>query len=375
MNRLKKVHIEGFKSLGKKIELDFGNITVLLGANGSGKSNFVSFFRMVNHISSGALQKFVGESGMAGSLLHFGSDRTRTIQFGFEFESGDWTDVYEAALSFYAPDGLFFTEERVSAQQVGHPNPLRETLQSAGQRESQLDADNAPTVACQKARRVISAMLRGCRVYQFHNTAPAAPLRTSCYIEQGAYLRGDGGNLPAFLLSMKNREPAHYRRIVRAVREMVPQFRDFVLLPGVRDETRILLNWIGERGEECMFGPHQLSDGSLRFIALAALLLQPEANLPDVIILDEPELGLHPAAIQSLAGMVDTASQNCQVLLATQSAALASQFDPESIRIVDYDQSTHSSTFTPLPLDRLKAWLEDYSIAELWDKNILGGRP
>jgi predicted ATPase len=375
MNRLAKIHVEGFKSLGERVDLDFGGITVLLGANGSGKSNLVSFFRMVNHISSGALQKYVGESGMAGSLLHFGSDRTRTIRFGFEFGSGDWTDVYEADLSFYAPDGLFFTEERVSARQAGHPNPLQETLPSAGQRESQLDADNAPTIACQKTRRVISAMLRGCRVYQFHNTAPTAPLRTSCYIDQGAYLRGDGGNLPAFLLAMKNREFAHYQRIVRAVREMVPQFRDFVLLPGVRDETRILLNWIGERGDECVFGPHQLSDGSLRFIALAALLLQPESNLPDVIILDEPELGLHPAAIQSLAGMVDIASQNCQVVLATQSAALASQFEPESIRIVDYDQSTHSSTFSPLPLDRLKAWLEDYSLAELWDKNILGGRP
>lgn len=375
MSRLEKVSISGFKSIGERIDLSFGDVTVFLGANGSGKSNLVSFFRMMNHISTGALQKYVAESGMASSILHFGSDTTRTVRFSFDFCNGEWRDSYDATLSFYAPDGLFFTEETICAQKKGYGNPIRETLPSAGQMESQLKRRDAANTAFVNARSAISAMLGDCRAFQFHNTFPASPIRTSCYIDQGAYLRGDAGNLPAFLLSIKNNAPDYYDRIVCAVQGIVPQFRDFSLSPSVRDPNRILLNWTGEAGLEYVFGPHQLSDGSIRFIALAALLLQPERSLPSVVVLDEPELGLHPAAIEALAGMIDTASRNCQVVIATQSAELASYFEPKDICVVEYDQESRSSSFRPLPVESLAEWLKDYSIAELWEKNVIGGRP
>lgn len=375
MARLEKVAVSGFKSIGDRVDLSFGDVTVFLGANGSGKSNLGSFFRMMNHISSGALQKYVAESGMASSILHFGSERTRTIQFSFTFQNGEWTNSYDAALSFYAPDGLFFTEETVCAQKNGKEIPIRETLATAGGMESRLNSRDASNSAFQSARAAVSSMLANCKAFQFHNTSPASPIRTSCYIENGSYLRGDAGNLPAFLLMLKKREPDYYDRIVRMVRGIVPQFRDFLLAPSVQNQNRILLNWTGETGGDYVFGPHQLSDGSIRYIALAALLLQPKATLPDVIVLDEPELGLHPAAIESLAGMIDSASRNCQVVLATQSAVLASRFAPQDICIVEYDQNTHTSVFKPLAIAELSEWLKDYSIAELWDKNVLGGRP
>lgn len=375
MSRLEKVSISGFKSIGEQVDLSFGDVTVFLGANGSGKSNLISFFRMMNHISTYALQKYVAESGMASSLLHFGSERTRTVRFSFDFSSGEWRDTYDAALSFYAPDGLFFTEETICAQKAGCINPICETLSSAGQMESQLKRRDAATIAFTNARSAVSAMLAGCKAFQFHNTSSGSPIRTSCYIEQGSYLRGDAGNLPAFLLAMKNRQSDYYDRIVSAVHDVVPQFRDFSLSPSVRDQNRILLNWIGEAGSDYVFGPHQFSDGSIRFIALAALLLQPAQSLPSVVVLDEPELGLHPAAIEALAGMIDIARHNCQVVLATQSAELASFFEPKDICIVEYDQTSHSSSFKPLPVESLTEWLKDYSIAELWEKNILGGRP
>lgn len=373
--KLKKIGIDGFKSIGEPTEVSFRDVTVLLGANGSGKSNLVSFFRMVNHISSGSLQKFVAESGMANAVLHFGSERTKSMSFSFEFESGEWRNEYSATLSYFAPDGLFFTEERTSAHRVGQERPISEVLPSAGRMESQLEVDNAPNAAYGKTRSAVSWMLKGCKAFQFHNTSPESAIRSSCYIEQGGYLRSDAGNLPAFLYAMRQQTPEHYQRVLMAVREMVPQFRDFALEPSARNPNRIFLNWIGEEGEKYLLGPHQLSDGSIRFVALASLLLQPADKLPTVIVLDEPELGLHPAAIKSLAGMIDIASQTCQVVLSTQSAELASLFPAECVRIVNYDTIHHCSTFTPLPLDELKGWLEDYSLAELWEKNILGGRP
>lgn len=372
---LKKVTIEGFKSIGRKVEINPRKVTVLLGANGSGKSNLVSFFRMVNHISSGALQKFVAESGMANSVLYFGSERTKSVSFTFEFESDGWTNEYAATLAYYAPDGLFFTEERTNARKNDECRPIEEILPVAGRLESQLGEGTAQNEAYRKTRSVIARMLKNCKAFQFHNTTPESAIRNSCYIENGGYLRGDAGNLPAFLYEMRRSAPEYYKRIVVTIREMVPQFRDFSLKPSVRNPNRIFLDWIGERGDEYLLGPHQFSDGSIRFIALASLLLQPEKSIPSVIILDEPELGLHPAAIKALAGMIQTASQHSQILLSTQSAELASLFELEDICIVNYDQAEHTTTFQTLPVERLRSWLDDYSLAELWEKNLLGGRP
>ena len=218
-------------------------------------------------------------------------------------------------------------------------------------------------------------MLSKCRVFQFHDTSESSRLRNSCYIEDGTFLKSDAGNLPAFLYAMKKNSPLYYQRIIDHIKTVVPQFQNFVLEPSVNNQQNILLNWIGEKGSEYLFGPHQLSDGSLRYMALTALLLQPKETLPDMIVLDEPELGLHPAAIISLAGMISIAKKNCQILLATQSPKLANQFLPDEIVVVNYDKKKHESVFKRLDSEKLKDWLQDYSIEELWEKNVIGGRP
>ena len=375
MTKLKRIVVDGFKSIGHDTAITFDDITVFLGANGSGKSNLVSFFKMLNYLSSGALQKYVAESGMASSVLHFGPERTKAMDFFLEFEDGEWLDSYKAALSYFAPDGLFFSEEHVIAAKMGSIAPIEEFLPSAGRLESQLSVGEPSNSAYKKARAAIVRMMNGCKAFQFHNTSANSSIRSSCYIEHGAYLRGDAGNLPAFLAAMKSTSPEYYGRVVCAIREVVPQFRDFVLEPSSRNQSQIFLNWVGEDGDKYLFGPHQFSDGMIRFIALAALLLQPESKRPAVIVLDEPELGLHPAAIQSLAGMVEIASKGSQIVLSTQSAELAAMFPLESIRIVDYNQASHCSQFKSLPVDEVKRWMDDYSFPEIWEKNIIGGRP
>lgn len=122
-----------------------------------------------------------------------------------------------------------------------------------------------------------------------------------------------------------------------------------------------------------LFGPHALSDGTLRFICLATLFLQPPEQLPATIVLDEPELGLHPYAIALLADMVRSAAQHTQVILATQSVTLVNQFEPEDILVVDRIQG--KSAFRRLGKEEMASWLEDYGLGDLWEKNLLGGRP
>jgi predicted ATPase len=117
-----------------------------------------------------------------------------------------------------------------------------------------------------------------------------------------------------------------------------------------------------------------LSDGTLRFICLTTLLLQPKSLLPDTLLIDEPELGLHPFAINLLADMLQEAAESKQVIVSTQSVELLNAFQPEDVVVVQREED--ASVFKRLDKAALSDWLaDDYSLGELWKRNILGGRP
>ena len=339
--KLKSLTISGFKSFdseGHKIE--FGDITALIGANGSGKSNLVSFFKMIGYMMTTALQQYIGDQGGASSLLNFGPKKTPVLSAKFVFENEDVYDDYEFSLAHAARDSLIFTKN-------SEPSKL------------------------------IYKLLRNCNVYQFHDTSSTARIRNKGYINQNEYLYHDGGNLAAFLYSLKEnvKNRPYYEKIVRHIKQVFPQFGDFNLLPDNRNENYIMLDWFMQNDLSYLLGAHQLSDGTLRFMALAALLLQPPQNLPRVIVIDEPELGLHPAAIVELASMVKMAGQHVQIILATQSPALLDEFMSEQITVIERDPLSKSSIFKKFQEEDLKDWLEEYTLSEMWDKNILGGRP
>lgn len=197
-------------------------------------------------------------------------------------------------------------------------------------------------------------------------------MRTEGYIEDNCRLHADARNLAAMLYLYQQKKPAAYRRIRSVVRQVAPMFDDFVLEPRRLNASNILLNW-RQRNSDYLLGPHQLSDGTLRAIALITLLLQPEEDLPDVLIVDEPELGLHPHAVELIAGLARAAAVGTQVILATQSIAFLDHFGADEVIVAESRDG--SSQFRHLDAEQLKDWLEDYSIGELWEKNVLGGGP
>ena len=181
----------------------------------------------------------------------------------------------------------------------------------------------------------------------------------------------NGGNLAAFLYKIRSEQPLVYNRIVACIKSVAPYFSDFYLEPNEENNLRLLWQ---DKFSDMTYGATDLSDGTLRFIALATLFLQP--NLPATIIIDEPELGLHPFAIAKLAGMIKSASKrNCQVIVATQSADLIAHFEPSDI--ITVDQVGGETHFTRQSEEMLKAWLEEnYTIDELWKRNMIqGGQP
>lgn len=379
--KLKSINLKGYKSIDSisGASLEFGDITILLGANGVGKSNLVSFFSMLNYMMTGALQNFIAERGYADSFLYFGSKITREIFARIEFADSTTTDNYQFRLTHAAGDILIFTEETLSYHLNISPKSYAFQLNPAVRESDLLEyvkRSNENQEAKQTAS-VIFNLLRNCKVFHFHDTSMNARARGHGYIEDNRYLHSDGGNLAAFLYRLRENTETfpYYNKIVRYIQKVMPQFGDFDLAPSERNKSYITLNWRDKNNTQYLFGPHQISDGSLRFMCLASLLLQPPLLLPNVIILDEPELGLHPSATAYLAGMIKSASKYAQVIIATQSPRLIDEFDLENIVIVELDKNANSSVFSRKNSNDLMAWLEEYSLSELWEKNVFGGQP
>lgn len=368
MAMLKQVEIRGYRSI-KDANLQLAALNVLIGANGAGKSNFISFFKMLNEMMADRLQAYIGTVGRAQSLLYFGPKATPQLEAGLEFEVENGTDTYSMRLFHAAGDTLVFADETLTSQQTGWEGRPRTVALGAGHQETRIGitaAEGQPTA------KVFRHLLNQCRVYHFHDTSASARSRQSSYINDNRWLMSDAGNLAAMLYAYRERSGIVYQRIVSTVRKVMPEFRDFDLEPDRLNPSYILLNW-RKHGWDYLFGPHQISDGALRAISICTLLLQPEDDLPDVIVLDEPELGLHPQALEIVAGLIRAASVNTQVIVATQSQTFLNYFEPPEIVTVECVDG--ESRFRRLATQELENWLEDYTIGELWQRNVLGGGP
>lgn len=366
-SKLREVTIKGYKSIAydNPVTLKLGDVSILLGANGAGKSNIIGFFRMLSYMMSKSFGRYVEMEGTSNSLLHYGAKKTPVMSGTLKFAANNSENTYQFSLSNATPDRLIITEERIKWHRNGEEEPYESSLETNFKESSLAESDNV-------IAKSIYKMLSFCKVYQFHDSSAEGPLRQSCPVETANYLQSHGNNLPSFLLFLRNNYQESYKRIVDYVRDVVPQFQDFYLEPA---NNFISLRWMDHSATDYRLNAYQFSDGSIRFIALATLLLQPAETMPNVIILDEPELGLHPYAITQLAEVIKDASIHAQVIVATQSKDLVDHFDIDNVSVVEMDEKTQSTSVHQLNEEDYKLWLEHYTVSELWDKNIIGGRP
>jgi predicted ATPase len=365
--RLARLTLRGFKTIRELRDFEPGPISVLIGPNGAGKTNFISFFRLLSWAVTppGNLQAYVAQLGGASMLLHDGPSRTRGIESNLEIQTNAGKDEYGFLLSYAAGDTLVFADEHYRFRRPHHTDRPAPGLVS-GHRESKLieQAD-----AGEKTAKSILGMLRRMIVHQFHDTSSTSRMRNKWDVEDGRRLKEDAANLAPFLLRLKNHETPYYQRIVESLRAILPFFTDFEFEP---EYGKLLLKW-RERGTDRIFNSSQAADGMLRVMALLALLQQPEKDLPDVLFLDEPELGLHPYAIEVLAGLIHSVSKHVQVVVATQSVSLLDRFEPQEVVVTE--RNGRESTFRRQNAAELLEWRAQYTLSELWEKNVLGGRP
>ena len=363
MPELDHITIRGFRSIASIDELELGDINVLIGPNGSGKSNFIGVFAFLHAIREGQLQDYVAKAGGANRLLHFGVRNTKQIHLDVSFRDG--VNRYTVQLEPTDLDALIPTTESVFVWNKNYPKPYDDSLERIGN-EAGISGSN-PGISDH-----VRHHLDSWRLYHFHDTSTTSDMKKAADINDNRFLRPDGSNLPAFLYYLSERRPDAYRLIVETVRQAAPFLRDFQLEPQLLNPETIRLEW-RHQGSDAYFDASALSDGTLRFIGLATLFLQPQIHRPSVILVDEPELGLHPYAITLLGSLVKHVAGETQVIVSTQSPLLLDQFEPEDVLVADrVDGATQLSR---LDAERLESWLDDYSLGQLWEKNELGGRP
>lgn len=353
------VSIRNFRSI-KDLTLELRPINVLIGPNGAGKSNFVNFFSFVYAIYDGQLATYTSEKGGASRILYLHSGRwlrdtlTGLINFSNVGE-------YSFQLTNNEQDGFYFLEEDYYVKDDPTPHWNRHSY-GRGHVESKLRADDSARAG------YVKKYLESFRVYHFHDTSKNAPLKQTARVDDNRFLRPDGSNLSAFLYKLQRDNIQSYNRVEAVVKLIAPYFDRFDLQPN---GDFIRLNW-RQKNTDIYLDVSDLSDGTIRFIALCTLLLQPQ--LPETILIDEPELGLHPYAITILAELIQgIAQQNKQLIMSTQSINLIDKFSPDDIIVVD--NIANESKFRRLDEQSLEVWLEEYSIGELWNKNVLGGNP
>jgi predicted ATPase len=354
--RLDRLKINGYKSL-KKIDIEFNNINILIGANGVGKSNFIGFFKFIRKLSQKDLELFIATQGGANRVLHFGRKTTQELEFSILFKP----NAYHATLIPDQEDKLIFKNEY--AYFYGDWKNTKYNIDNTGLKESQLNS----TIPIHKH---IISHIKDWQVYHFHDTSKNSPMKQTNDINDYIFLKPNADNLAAFLYFIKKNYEKNYMKIVQSIQRVVPYFKDFSLEPEVANPNSIRLRWF-YKGHEDYFDVNDLSDGSIRFICLVSLLLQP--NLPTTILLDEPELGLHPYALEVLASIFRVVSNKTQIIASTQSATFADMFEISDIVVVDTVED--ATSLTRLDEVKYKEWLDDYSIGELWQKNIIGGNP
>lgn len=361
---IERIIIENFKSI-RELDLELKPINILIGANGAGKSNFISFFRLANTLYTGGLQYYIGQN--INSFLYFGRKRSKFLSGLIII--GKASATYFRIIPSFNSNSAHIGELSVYSNKNNTKSDYKEwelVFREVERKESDLYLLNDILLA-----ESIQSYFDNFRVYQFQDTSDESSIKLPAKISDNRYLRENGKNLAAFLYYLQEKHPKEFRNIEQQIRSVAPFFDRFDLAPSNLNENQIQLEW-KERGTDAYRDAYYFSDGTLRFIALITLLLQPD--LPKTIIIDEPELGLHPFAINKLAAMMkQAAAKGSQVIVSTQSVNLVDNFEPEDVIAVDREDN--QSVFKRLDSEELKEWLEDYTLGDLWNKNVFGARP
>lgn len=364
-------------------------VTLLIGPNGAGKTNLLRGIELLSRLVDDTFQGEIMRGG--GFSEHFfqgspvadfdsaeqgeGFD-SRCFAIDVDYRINEQlTNGYDVQFSRGTGDTALVRERLVFHNRAKFTAPFYDGFQGNNgwlplAHRSVLSAadDRSSRTGVQESIRRI---LTGCRVFHFDDSSSRSPVLQSCDVADNLRLHSDGRNLAAVLWRMRESDAERYAGIVRSVRVVAPFLEDFVVDPVYEGSHNTVLRW-RQKGLDGIFSGERLSSGTLRFICLTVLLQQ--TNPPETIVLDEPELGLHPFAIYQLAEMLhEVASAERKIIVTTQSVTLANQFSLQELALVTRENG--ATTVNRPESEVYTQWLDDYSVGQMWENNVLNVSP
>lgn len=365
------VAARGFRSFRDLKRLLLGQINLLIGPNGVGKSNLLMLLDFLAAIFNGRLQHYVRKMGGTEHLLHFGSSTTHAIEI--EVSLGGGSNSYSVQLELAEGDTLFVSREKAkfsgNRPKREAPFELDARPHSTEATISDIDHAKGQHPALQFVRNHIARW----GVFHFDGTTRLATLRSTSTLGRPQPLVPDGSNLATFLYYLKHSHTMAYSQILRTVQVSAPFVKDFVLVPFGEGESSVRLNWAHAESNEVL-DASTLSNGIVHLLYLSTLLLQPIHCMPSTILIDEPELSLHPLPLNMVGGLVrSAAAYGPQLILSTQSSSLLDGFDPNHVLVAN--RVSGETQISRIDQDKVTDFGQDYSLGELWEMNAFGGRP
>jgi len=372
---IQSIKIANFKSI-YRADVQLNNLNILIGQNGAGKSNFISFFKFLERLSEQQLAQYIFQSGGINSFLHKGFEESQEIRFNLELNSGNpnYLNIYEVKIISDGENYIIDSEEFGYWEKHSYDSPFLNSTHTQS-KEARLKTTANSKYFKNKISQYIYNYLKKLKLFHFHDTSDNAAIKLPQPIDDAYFFKNEGQNLAPYLAFIKSFDYDLYLKIAETIRLVFPSFHDFVLEESPYAKGKIVLRWT-EKSSENIYSVKQMSDGTLRFICLVVLLSDtiPNGNQPKTIILDEPELGLHPFAIHILAELIQKTALNRQIIIATQSVNLINHFTPEDLLVVERNEKDQT-TFKRVAEENFNSWLEDYTLGQLWENNFFGGRP
>lgn len=420
------IKIEGFRSF-KKVELDLPPLSVLIGPNNGGKSNFLDLVSLMAEAGEGRLDEGIASRGGSRSVtfgFNWFSSIAVELRFRTKMDHLRLLGLGGLSSEEFLPDATFKLELSfeptliISVEQVIE-EPTREgrsplsivkrdardcifgrvafmPVRTKGQKAAQsrglsklrrgtkveveerkaLESRSELAIFQVKDSRLYPTPYRILRelqqwtTYRDINVGPGSPLRLPGLVRPTVRLAADGANLSSVLYSIQQQHPGVWEEIIELLRTAYPDFKS-ITFPPEGGDGKVILRWWESPFEKEGVSANFLSDGTLKFLCLMAILKSPDP--PPLICIDEPELGLHPDSIKLVGEMMQSAAARTQLIVATHSPQIVAKLDPEQVIVTEKENGeTH---LRRLERRELEKWLKEFNLSDLWLAGHFGGRP
>jgi predicted ATPase len=389
--------IKGYRSL-KDVTIPLGPLNVMIGPNGGGKTNIMDVLALLQEAATGSLSDAIDRRGPIRSLLFAGGAKSIEVAVeislppGFRraLRSGAQKTLRYAVTLAPAGGGYYVKSERMWSDDVrkalGFPvfagrGVLARATQTAAKTflaehqmtPAELALSRPDSVLSPVARLRLTFLKkvlgRAVCVYGLPDTRTDAPMRQPQVARMESVLKRDSSNLPAVLqlISQSDRYEHMYEDIESELRAGFPQEFRGLKFPSSGGDGRIAMRWREKAFPDRSFDAYEISDGTINFVRLATLLAG--STTPQVVCIDEPEVGLHPRLIRLVAEMLQANAGPRQFIVATHSPALVDKLNPEEVLVVEKTEG--ATQVRRLDPDDLKHWLDKFSLGELWQTGQL----